>query len=465
MNDQLAAEDIVDKQGEGKQDEQALSADLLSSFRDRFNQHSRNRLARNAVVNTGARKAGLNRDSITDNVMTFSHEIDTGEVTDQKKSGRCWAFAGLNLLRLECMENMNLDSFELSQSYTMFWDKLEKANYFLENVLNTLDEPTDSRLFMWLMDHPLEDGGQWDMFVNLVNKYGIVPKEVYPESKSSSSTRVMNAHLKAKLREYASELRERNESGTPLPDLHKRKREMMQTVYRILSIHNDEPPESFEWSWRDEDDQFHDAGTLTPQSFFDEFVDLNLNDYVSLIHCPTDDKSFEELYTVQYLGSVVEGRPVLYLNVELDRLKSITRELIEDNHAVWFGCDVGKQLARNNGILDTDTYEFDLLYDTEFRMDKPRRVTYGHSRMTHAMLFTGVHLDDGEPVRWKVENSWGEKSGKDGFLVMDDGWFDEYLYQVVVPKQKLSSDLRKKLDDDPVELPPWDPMGALARCR
>ncbi len=462
MNDQIPAQELtVDEKSQGRR----LTDDLLSSFRESFNQNAQNRLARNAVVNIGARKAGLNRDSVTDNVMTFSHEIETGEITDQKKSGRCWAFAGLNLLRLECMDHMNVESFEPSQSYIMFWDKLEKANYFLENVLNTLDEPTDSRLFMWLMDHPLEDGGQWDMFVNLVNKYGIVPKEVYPESSSSSSTRVMNAHVKSKLREYAAELRERNESGTPAAALRDRKREMMKTIYRILSIHNDEPPTSFEWSWRDKDDEFHDCGRITPTEFVEEFVDVDLSDYVSLIHCPTEDKSFRELYTVSYLGSVVEGRPVRYLNVEMDRLKTTARELIENDHAVWFGCDVGKQLARKTGILDTDTYEFDLLYDTEFRMDKARRVTYGDSRMTHAMLFTGLHLNDGEPDRWKVENSWGDTSGKDGYLVMDDDWFDEYLYQVVVPKQKLTSDEQQLLEQDPVELPPWDPMGALARCR
>jgi len=462
MNDQMAART---SEPSVSREKQLLTDDTLSSFRTSFEQNDQNRIARNAVVHSGARKAGLNRDSVTENLMTFSHEIETGEITNQKKSGRCWAFAGLNLLRLECMENMNLDSFEPSPSYVMFWDKLEKSNYFLENVLETLDEPTDSRLFMWLMDHPLEDGGQWDMFVNLVNKYGIVPKDVYPESKSSSSTRVMNAHVKAKLREYASELRERNASGTSLPELRERKREMLRTIYRILSIHNGEPPASFDWAWRDEDDEFHDCGTVTPLEFLDEFVDLNLSDYVSLIHCPTEDKSFRELYTVAYLGSMVEGRSVQYLNVGMDRLRSTTRELIENDHAVWFGCDVGKQLARKNGILDTDTYEFDLLYDTEFRMDKARRVTYGHSRMTHAMLFTGMHVDDDGVERWKVENSWGKSSGKEGFLVMDDGWFEEYLYQVVVPKQKLSSDLQALLDREAVELPPWDPMGALAYCR
>ncbi len=440
-----------------------LSGEMINNFRTSFQAGDRNRIARNAVVNMGARKAGLNRDSIISNNMTFSEEIETGDITNQKKSGRCWAFAGLNFLRLECMERMNLDSFELSQSYIMFWDKLEKANYFLENIIDTLDEPTDSRLFMWLVDNPLEDGGQWDMFVNLVEKYGVVPKEVYPESSSSSSTKDMNTHIKSKLREFASELRSRHDNGASIEALRQQKEDMLKTIYRILSIHNDEPPRSFEWSWRDEDDEYHDAGTLTPTEFYDEFIDVDLTDYVSLIHCPTHDKSFDTLYTVRYLGSVQEGRPVLYLNMNMDRIKQITIDLLKDDHPVWFGCDVGKQLARNNGVLDTDTYEFDLLYDTEFDMDKGERVTYGHSKMTHAMLFTGVDLDDNQPEQWKVENSWGKETGKEGFLVMDDSWFDEFLFQVVVPKQKLSSRRLQLLDETPVELPPWDPMGALAQ--
>ncbi len=440
-----------------------ISQSLISSFRSSFTSSDRNRMARNAVVNMGARKAGLNRDSVTRNNMTFSEEIETGEITNQKKSGRCWAFAGLNLLRLECMDEMNLDSFELSQSYVMFWDKLEKANFFLENVLKTLDEPTNSRLFMWLMEHPLEDGGQWDMFVNLVEKYGVVPKEVYPESASSSSTRDMNTHLKAKLREFASKLRSRHKEGAGPDRLRKLKADMLQTVYRILAIHNDDPPRSFEWSWRDEDDEYHDAGKLTPSEFYEDYIDLNLTDYVSLIHCPTEDKSFDTLYTVSYLGSVQEGRPVTYLNMNLDRIKEITIDLLRNDHPVWFGCDVGKQLARKSGILDTDTYEFDLLYDTEFEMSKGERVTYGDSRMTHAMLFTGVNLRQNKPDRWKVENSWGKESGKKGFIVMDDDWFDEFLYQVVVPRNKLSEHRQQLIQDEPTELPPWDPMGALAQ--
>lgn len=463
MNDIAENEGRQDVQGSEATEEASISDDLVSDFSESFRTERANRIARNAVVNAKASKVGLNREAVIDNVLKFSHEIESGNITHQKRSGRCWAFAALNRFRLNAMDAMNIGEFELSQSYMMFWDKLEKSNYFLENVLRTLEVPADSRLFMWLVDNPVNDAGQWDMLVNLAEKYGVVPKEVYPESKSSSSTRQMNAHLTAKLREWASELRTRHRRGAAAEDLRERKSEMLETVYRILAIHNGEPPTSFEWSWRDEEDDFHDHGRLTPREFFEEFVDFPFDEYVSLIHCPTDDKPFDRTYTVDYLGNVPEGRQVLYLNVDIDTLKDATLACLQDEETVWFGCDVGKQLHRDKGILDLETFEFDVLYDTDFGMDKGERVTYGHSQMTHAMLFTGVHLDDEEPVRWKVENSWGEDSGQKGFLVMSDDWFDEYLFQVVVPKEHVPDDKLEALASDPVVLPPWDPMGALAR--
>ncbi|MFB6351034.1 MAG: C1 family peptidase, partial [Bradymonadaceae bacterium] len=423
------------------------------------------RVARNAVVNAKPSTVGLDRDAVVDNVLRFSHEIESGNITAQKRSGRCWAFAALNRMRLDCMEAMDLDEFEFSQAYVMFWDKLEKANYFLENILRTVDVPTDSRLFMWLVDDPVNDAGQWDMLVNLVEKYGLVPKETYPESKSSSSTHRMNSHLTEKLREWASELRTRHENGESLAELRERKSEMLETVYRILAIHNGEPPASFEWSWRDSDDEFHDRGEMTPLEFVDEFVDLEFDDYVSLIHCPTDDKPFDRTYTIDYLGNVPEGQPIRYLNTDIEIVKRATRQSLEDEEAVWFGCDVGKQLHRGEGILDLDTFEFDVLYDTDFGMDKGQRVEFGHSQMTHAMLFTSVHIRDDQPVRWKVENSWGKDAGQKGFLVMSDDWFDEYLFQVVVPKDYVPDETLAALDEDPTVLPPWDPMGALATRR
>ena len=445
-------------------EELGLSADLVERCSAALRSDERYLVARNAVTAGDAQRVALNRDSVLRLPMTFSTDIASGEITAQKQSGRCWAFAALNRLRLDAMKRMNVKTFELSESYVMFWDKLEKANYFLNNVIETANEAADSRLVAWLLANPIQDGGQWDMFVNLVTKYGLVPKDLYPESVSSSATRIMNLHVTEKLREFAAELRASHAAGVAPPDLHRRREAMLGDVYRMLAIHNAEPPRAFRWAWRDKDGAYHEHdGAITPREFLDEYVGFEFDAYASLIHCPTPDKPFDRLYTVEYLGNVADGSPVRYLNVDMPALKGAVLETLKSQEAVWFGCDVGKQLEREHGLLDEETYRFDLLYNLEFGMDKGTRVSYGHSRMTHAMLLTGVHEEDGNPVRWKVENSWGKEAGREGFLIMSDSWFDEYLFQVVVPKRFLAEHHIARLDVEPIVLKPWDPMGSLAR--
>ena len=442
----------------------AITPDLLATCQNNFDAREANTVSLNAMAHAPALKVGLSREAIVRHPMTFSTDLKSGDITAQNSSGRCWMFAALNTLRLKAMEKMNLKTFELSQSYVMFWDKFERANYFLESILITLSEEVDSRVVMWQLQSPVGDGGQWDMFVNLVLKYGVVPKELYPESVSSSSTRVMNQHITEKLREYASTLREAHAEGKTMEELRELKTDMLDTIYRILTIHNGKPPTNFAWNWRDKDEKYSEhEGLITPQDFLKTYIDFEFDDYVSLIHCPTSDKPFNTHFTVDYLGNVVGGRPVSYLNVEMDVLKQATLKTLKEGEAVWFGCDVGKHLSREDGILDEATYRFDLVYNTSFDMSKGTRVTFGHSSMTHAMLFTGVHENKDKTSRWKVENSWGEKAGRDGFLVMSDGWFDDHLYQVLVPRKHVDESILKALDQEPVHLPPWDPMGSLAR--
>ncbi len=437
----------------------------LARFAATFDDEPRNLLALNAVTKSGIAAVALNRRVVGRVDHTYSHLIETPEVTNQKSSGRCWLFAGLNTLRLAAMEKMKLEKFELSQNFPMFWDKLEKANYFLENVLATCDEPLDGRLVMWLLANVVPDGGQWDMFVNLVTKYGLVPKAMMPETHSSSKSGPMNAVLVARLREDAAALREMHAAGAGAEKLRQAKGEMVADLYRMLCIHLGRPPETFLWEWRDKDKEFHRRGVITPREFFEEFVGLDLDDMACLIHAPTADKPFEKLYTVEYLGNVVGGRIVRYLNVDMAVLKKAAVDMIVDGQAVWFGCDVGKMLERDLGVLDLDVYDYELVYGTDFRLDKAGRLNYGHSRMTHAMVLTGVDLDDdGRPVKWRVENSWGDEHGDKGYMLMSDRWFDEFVYEVTVRKQHLSPGLLDVLDTEPVVLPPWDPMGALARA-
>ncbi len=440
-----------------------LTQEDTSCFAREFNTDPKNRLALNAVTQNDISKIALNRSAVNRIDHTYSHVIDTPKATNQKSTGRCWMFAGLNALRLVARDKLNLEQFEFSQAYMMFWDKLEKANFFLENVIQTCDQPLNGRLVMWLLSDPLPDGGQWDMFINLIEKYGVMPKSAMPETHSSSSSRSMNQMLVLRLREGAHSLRNLHEQGASEEELGNAKGDLLTEFYRMLCMHLGMPPEKFFWEWRDKDKEFHRSGDTTPQEFYKAFVDVDLNDYVCLINAPTSDKPYNKLYTVKYLGNVVGGQIVRYLNVDIQTLKDATVNMIKDGQAVWFGCDVGKMLQRDLGTMDLDIYDYDLVYGSRFNLDKAARLDYGHSRMTHAMVLTGADLDDdGKPLKWRVENSWGTEHGDKGYELMTDSWFDEYLYEVTVPKKYLSADLLKILDTEPIELEPWDPMGALA---
>ncbi len=444
--------------------EQQIKYEDVQKFSESFDSDPKNLLALNAVAKSGIGAVALSRETVNRTDHTFSNLIETPDATNQKKSGRCWLFAGLNGFRVAAMKKMNLEKFELSQSYLMFWDKLEKANYFLENIIETVNEPLNGRLVMWLLADPLSDGGQWDMFVNLIKKYGVVPKFAMPETESSSSSYAMNDLLVGKLREYAWLIREKQAQGKSPDAIRQTKREMLNEFYRMLCIHLGKPPAKFFWEWRDKDKKFQRHGDITPKEFFDKYVALDLDDMVCLINAPTKDKPFKKMYTVQYLGNIVGGHPVRYLNVDLKLLKNAAKQMIIDEQPVWFGCDVGPMMEKNLGVLDFDVYDYELVLGTKFELDKAGRLDYGHSCMTHAMLFTGVDVDDSDkPIKWRVENSWGKENGDKGYLLMTDKWFDEYLYEVAVSKKYLSSELLQVLDTEPVVLPPWDPMGSLAR--
>lgn len=442
----------------------ALTHSDIERFRQAFEAEPRYRQAMNAVCTTPLQAVAQSRRVVAAADHTFSHHLPEGKATSQNASGRCWLFAALNVLRVKAQEDMNLPpEFELSQNYPLFWDKLEKSNYFLESVLATLDEPVGSRLFDHLMTAPVQDGGQWHMFANLVRKYGVVPKSAMPETESSSSTGQVSFQVTYKLREFACRLRTMHAAGATEDELRAAKTPMLEEIYRMLCIHLGEPPREFFWQWRDVDKQFHRDGVLTPLEFMERHVKVDLDDMVCLIHCPQATKQYATLYTIKFLGNVVGGEIIKYLNVPLDVLKSAAIEQIKAGEAVWFGCDVGKHFHRDLGIMDMELYDYDLVYGAAPRLSKAERLDYGHSEMNHAMVFTGVDLDDdGKPRKWRVENSWGEKAGKDGFMAMSDAWFDEYNYEVVVRRQFVPEELLPVLDTEPVQLEPWDPMGALA---
>ena len=435
-----------------------ISLSEIKKYKNKFLKNNKNTASRNALIKNDLNTVSLNWENYSKINHHFSNLIKKElPATDQKASGRCWGFAGLNLMRLKVVENLDLPNFEFSQNYFMFCDKLEKANYFLENIIQTKDYAYDSRLIMHLVKAPVQDGGQWDMFVNLINKYGAVPKDVMPETNHSSKSMSMNYIFTHKLREFASILRKKR-----LKNLSSLKKEMMEVIFNLLAMFLGQPPDVINWSTRNKDNRYFVISDMTPKDFCKKYADINIKDKVCLIHAPMSNKKFNTVYTVEYLGNVIEGQIIKYLNVDVQKLKKSAIQSIKNNEAVWFGCDVGKRFSREQGVLDIGIYDYENVFQTDFKMNKQTRLEYGDSEMTHAMLLTGVDIKKRNSTKWKIENSWGTKSGNKGYMMMTDEWFDEYTYEIVVDKKYISKRLLKYLDMEPVVLAPWDPMGALA---
>ncbi|WP_283577712.1 aminopeptidase C [Ligilactobacillus aviarius] len=441
----------------------AISQEQLQNFQADLDKHEGHEVNERAVTKNGILSVSADYRSEVAMDRVFSIDIDTGKVADQKRSGRCWMFAALNTMRHSMREKLHMkDDFELSQNYTFFWDKLEKSNYFLENVLQTAELPTSDRKVAWLMQTPQQDGGQWDMLVALIQKYGVVPQTVMPETFNSSNSMEINKQLNLKLRKDAVELRELVAANKSDADIQKAKEKMLNEIYRMLAYTFGEPPANFDFEYRDTDNNYHRIENITPQEFFKKYVGWNLDDYVSIINAPTADKPFNHMYTVEMLGNVLGGRQVRHLNLDMQTFRKVAIEQLKHGESVWFGSDVGQESDRKKGIMDTNLYHQDELFDVDFSMSKAERLDYGESMMTHAMVLTGVDLVDDQPTKWKVENSWGDKVGEKGFFVMSDDWMEEFCYQIVVNKKYLPKDLQEILKEEPTVLAPWDPMGALA---
>jgi bleomycin hydrolase len=439
-----------------------LTAGDLELLRKDFSASPAYRMAQNAVTRVAVDDVAISRDIVNGTDHSLSTLLDDWKVTNQERSGRCWLFAGLNLLRVGAMKKMGLKDFEFSQNYVMFWDKIERANYFLEAIIETSGRDIDDRTVAYLLSEVAGDGGQWNMFAAVIGKHGLVPKSVMPETQSSSNTGRMNSVLRNLLRQGAKSVRAAAADGGA-EAARAEKADILRVIFRVLSIHLGTPPDRFDWQWTDKDRVFHRDGVLTPQEFAAKYVQLPVSEYVCLVHDPRPSSPIGRTFTVEYLGNVTGAPPVIYLNVDMQLIKDIAARTLQAGEPVWFGCDVGKMMSTDYGIWDAALYDLPSVYDASFTLDKADRLIYHESAMTHAMLFTGVDVLDGVPRRWRVENSWGPEKGKDGFYTMNDSWFDQDVFEIAARRDELPETLHEALDTPPIVLPAWDPMGALAR--
>lgn len=450
-----------------------ITIENLSTWEEKLMADPKNRLVQNALANNDISNivaASGTSLSLTDRYF-FNVEVEIvgspSFLNNQKSSGRCWIFATSNVLRSHVIKNYNLDpaKFQLSQSYLFFYDKLEKANLFLENAIATADEPLDSRLLQFLISGSVSDGGQWDMIVNIIEKYGLVPNEVFPDNAQAVSSSRLNYFLTNKLREYALVLRKLVNDNTPKSEIYRVKNAINKEIYNIIALSLGTPPkpdDSFTWEFKDINGKYHHYES-SPSDFYKTHVKYDVTKRFSLLNDPRND--YNKVYTVDRLNNVYGGKPIEYVNLDLPTIKKSAIAMLKNNEPIFFGSDVGKFNNSATGILDTNAYDYNLAFNTQMNITKTQRLQTGSSAMTHAMVITGVHLDPstGAPVRWKIENSWGDAVGDKGYFVMTDAWFDEYVFQIVTSKQyvdKSTYELWKKKEY--VVLPFYDPMGALA---
>ena len=432
-----------------------ISEDMLGRIRQGYQGTPEQKAVKNALATNSIAALAINGENLAMIDTHFSHRVKTKGITNQKSSGRCWLFTGLNVLRAKMIDKYGLPGFEFSQNYNSFYDLLEKSNLFLQAIIDTKDLPLEDRKVDWLLKNAIGDGGQFTGVSNLLMKYGVVPKEVMPETFQSENTNQMAMILKWKLREYALELREMKANKTA-----ERKEAMLTEIYRILVECLGVPPTEFEWTRYDKAGNVVSTKKYTPKSFYQEYIGDDLeHNYIMVMNDPS--REYNKVYEIEYDRHVYDGENWVYLNLPIEKVKELAIASIKDNTAMYFSCDVGKFSDRKKGTLDINNMDYESLFRTKFPMDKKQRIQTFSSGSSHAMTLIAVDLDEaGQPKKWMVENSWGPASGYQGNLIMTDEWFDNYMFRVVVEKKYVPADIMKLMEQKPIMLPSWDPMFA-----
>jgi len=437
---------------------QSISKELLQKMQTENQMTPSDRAIRNALSVTDVKSLALSQDNQGEMNTYFSNSVPSKGITDQKSSGRCWLFTGLNVLRSKVINRQKLEKLEFSQIYLFFYDQLEKSNLFLQAVIDTKNRDMDDKTVEWLFKNPLSDGGTFTGVADLVMKYGLVPSGVMPENYTANNTSKFTSFVKRKLREDGLQLRESNLKGTALLQL---KEKMLSEIYHMLVLGLGQPVTEFTWAPKDKDGNYITVPKrYTPQSFYAELIgeDLNSN-YVMLMNDPT--REYWKTYEIQYDRHTYDGHNWLYLNLPMDEIKKAAIESIKDSTMMYFSCDVNKELDSKRGLLSLDNYDYSSILGVTFGMDKRQRIMSFDSGSSHAMTLKAVDLDaDGKPVKWEVENSWGASYGFQGHLIMTDEWFDAYMFRLVVKKQYLSEKVLQAALQTPTLLPCWDPMFA-----
>ncbi len=434
-----------------------LNTDDFSKLHEYFAEQTKSDVLSRIITENGIKNAAKDPNAVTRLNPVFSLEVQTGKVSNQKQSGRCWLFALLNTLRHGFAKKYKFKDFELSEKYLFFWDKIERANIFYDRIIATAGRPADDRQVTFYLGNPGEDGGQWAMAAALVQKYGVVPASEYPETSNSENTGAFDKVMSQKLRIDGMKLREMVNGQKSDEEIQSARSQMLKEVYQIVSYSFGEPPTTVDFKYRDDDKKYQQISGLSPQEFYSKYFNVDLDDYVVLTNSP--DKAYDKLYTLPDEDNIVGGKHIEFLNEPMEYLKQAAIDQLKDGETVWFGNDVLEQMDREKGLLDSNLYRYSELFDVNLKMDKAKRLEYHQGEVSHAMTLTGVDLDKNQqPIKWKVENSWGEKNGDKGYFTMNDDWMDDYVYEVVVHKKYLTKAQQSNLTKGSVELPAWDSL-------
>lgn len=431
-----------------------ITQDMLNQIKSSYKHTPADKAIYNAMAETSIAVLAKNHENLANFDTNFTNKVVSHGITDQQQSGRCWLFTGLNVLRAQMMAKYGLDEMEFSQNYCFFYDQLEKANLFLQGIIDTREKPMDDKMVEWLFRNPISDGGQFTGISDVIGKYGVVPSSVMPETYSSENTSQIARLVGLRLREFGLQLRDEAAKGVKVSALEAKKTEMLSTVYRMLALAFGEPVERFTWTMNGETKEY------TPQSFYQEYLGNDLtNNYVMLMNDPS--REYYKCYEIDFDRHVYDGKNWTYVNLPVEDIKAMAIESIKDSTMMYFSCDVAKFLDSKRGTLDLKNFDYESLMGTTFGMNKKQRVQTFASGSSHAMTLMAVDLDkDGKPKKWMVENSWGAEAGYKGHLIMTDEWFDEYMFRLVVEKKYVPEKVLNILKQKPIRLPAWDPMFA-----